>query len=121
MDDDFGVASGLEDRPTPDEIVAQRLGVGDIAIMRDREAAAGEIGIKRLDIAQARSAGGRIAHVTCRHEAGQLGERFLRREILGDMPGPAHRIELLAVEAGDAGGFLPAMLQSMQTERSDRR
>ena len=41
----------------------QMQGVGYIAVVRDRKAAAGKVGKQRLDIAQAGPAGGRIAHV----------------------------------------------------------
>ena len=37
--------------------------VGDVAVVRDREAAAGELGEQRLDVAQRRLAGGRVANV----------------------------------------------------------
>ena len=37
------------------------------------------------------------------------------------MADPAPRVELLPVEAGDAGRFLPAMLEGMEPERDEAR
>ena len=53
--------------------------------MSDRETAGGEFGVKRLHVAQARAAGGRVADVAARHRARQLGDRFAGREVVGDM------------------------------------
>ena len=88
--------------------------------MRDGEPARGEIGEQRLNVPQARSAGGRIAHVPGGHDPGQLGERGGGGEIGGDMADAAPRIELGPVKAGDAHRFLAAMLQRVEPERGGR-
>ncbi len=117
MDDHFGVGGRLEDRAALDQLGAQRAGVGNIAVMRHREAAAGQIGIKRLDVAQARSAGGRIADMPGGHDAGQFGDRFLAGKIVRDMADAAAGEEFGAVEAGDPGRFLPAVLKRVEAQR----
>ena len=119
VNDDLGIAGRLEDRPAPHEVLAQHARVRNIAIVRYCKTATGEVGIERLDIAQARPAGGRIANMARRHHAGQFGDRFLAGEILRDMAEPAAGVEFGPVEAGDARGFLPAMLQCMEAERGD--
>ena len=63
MDDGLGVGGRLEDRALAHQFVAQRMRVGEIAVMRDGDAAAREIGEHRLDVAGDGAAGGRIAHM----------------------------------------------------------
>ena len=87
--------------------------------MRHREAAAGKIGIERLDIAQARPAGGRIADMACGHHAGQFGDRFLAGEIVRHMAKPAQGEEFGAVETRDTRGFLAAVLQRVEAQGGD--
>ena len=89
--------------------------------MRDCKTAAGEVCIERLYVAQARTAGGGIAHMPSGHIAGQFRNGFRRGEILCDMAKPAAREELLTVIAGDAGRLLPAVLQGMQPQSGRRR
>ena len=120
MDDDFGVGGRLEDRALVHQIGAKHHRVGDIAVMRHGKAAAGQIGIERLDVPQPRAAGGGIAHVACCHVAGQFGDGIGRGEILRHMAKPAPDIEFAAVPADDSRRFLPAMLERMQAERSRR-
>ena len=84
--------------------------------MRDREAAGGELGEQRLNIAQNCLAGRRIAHMAERHAALQaLDGRFVGK-VIADEAQPALGMEALAVEGDDAGRFLAAMLQRMEAE-----
>ena len=71
LQDRFRVGGRLEDRAVPHKLVPERDGVGKIAIMGDREAAAPEIGKKRLHVAQDGPARCRIAHMADRHAAAQ--------------------------------------------------
>ena len=48
--------------------------VGDIAVVRDREAAVGELGEQGLDVAQRGLAGRRIADMADRGAAGELAD-----------------------------------------------
>ncbi len=56
-------------QPRRTSVAAQHVRVGQIAVVRDREAAELEIGIQRLDVAQDRVAGGGIAVVADRASA----------------------------------------------------
>ena len=85
MDDHLGVAGRLEDRAAPDERGAQRHGVGQIAVVGDREAALGKFGEQRLDVAQRGLAGGRIADMADRDAARQFADDVVAVEIAGDM------------------------------------
>lgn len=44
MDKDLGIGGGLEETALLDQPVAQALGIGEIAVVREREAAEGHIG-----------------------------------------------------------------------------
>ena len=94
--------------------------VGQIAVVRDGEPAELEIGEQRLDVAQHRLAGRRVADMTDRDRARQAADDSLRAEVVADQ---AHRLvgmEMLAVEGDDAAGFLAAMLKGVQPERRGR-
>ena len=89
--------------------------------MRDREAAFGELGEQRLDVAQRGFAGGRIADMADGRAAGQPAHDVVAVEVAGDMAHRAVRVEMLAVEAGDARRFLAAVLERVQAERDEAR
>src|SRR5690606_15874777 len=108
-------------RPALDRLALQVLRVRAVAVVGDREAAAGQVGEQWLHVAQARPAGGRIADVADRHRALQRGDRFRSGEVLSHVAEPAAGEELGSVEAGDADRFLPAVLQRVQPERTGRR
>src|SRR5215468_8182907 len=88
--------------------------------MADREAAAIELREQRLHVAQDGLSGGRIAHVAHRRHAGQALDDLAAGEIVADEAKPPLGMEALAVERDDAGGFLPAVLESVQSERGNR-
>ena len=89
--------------------------------MRDREPTALQVGIEWLDVAQRGLTGGRIADMTARDAAGQGADNVVAVEIARNMTHRAMGVEMIAVEAGDARGFLSAMLQRMQSQRHERR
>ena len=102
------------------ELAAQRQAVGEIAVVPDGKAAAVEFGEQRLHVAQDGLAGGRIAHMAdCRH-AGQAVDHLVPGESVADEPHSPLGMEALAVKGNDAGGFLAAMLERMQSKCSDR-
>ena len=68
-----------------------------------------------LRVEQRRVAGGGVARVADGHVAGQLGEHVVGE----DLRNQAHALDvgqMLAVGRGDAGRFLPAMLQRVEAE-----
>ena len=79
MDDGFGVGGRLEDRALPHQFGAQGMGVGEIAVMGDGQAAARQIGEDRLDVAGVGAAGGGIA-VMADGETGP-SDSWRRREL----------------------------------------
>ena len=113
----FAVRGGLENRPASNQFFAQRIGIGNIAIMRNRRAAHGKLTEKRLHIAHRRVAlgsGGRIAHMSDRQIARQLLHDFCTGEIVAHIAKATNRIEAEGFIMGDnAASLLAAMLQSM--------
>ena len=73
VDDHFGVAGRLEDRAAAVERSPQLHRVGEIAVVRDREAALGQFGEQRLDVAQRGLAGRRIADMADRRRGRRGG------------------------------------------------
>ena len=121
MDDRFGVGRRLEDGAVAHEFGAQRVRIGEIAVVCQRNRAAGEIGIHGLDVAREGTTGRRIAHVTQRLRAFQLVRMLtVLAERVAHETGVALGNELHAVIGDDADGFLSAMLKRMKTKDGQR-
>ena len=121
MQDDFGVGGRLTDGAGGDEILAQRQRVGQIAVVGDGEAAGIDVGEQRLHVAQHGLAAGRIAIVADGDVALQPLDHGGAGEVVADEAHAALGVELLTVVGDDAAGFLPAMLQRVQSQRGDGR
>ena len=117
MDDDLGVAGRLEQAAALDKLVAHRDGIGQVSIMGDRQAAEGEFGEQRLDVAQNRLAGGRIAVVADRRMATQPVDDRGRAEVVADQAKAPVAVEMFAVIGNNARRFLSPVLQRMKAER----
>jgi hypothetical protein len=92
--------------------------VGEVAVVGDGEASEVELGEQRLHVAQDGGAGGGVARMTHGHVAGEARHHRFIVEVLGDMAHAAVAVELTAVVGNDPGGFLAAVLERMQAERS---
>ena len=88
--------------------------------MAERQAAEGEVGEQRLDVAQQRRALGRVADVADRGVAGQGGDHRLAAEVVADQAERAVTVEQAAVEGDHAGRLLAAVLQRVQAEHGVR-
>ena len=121
MQNHLGIGGRLADGAFFDEGIAQRESVGKIAVMAEGKAAGIEIDEKRLHVAQHRIAAGRIADMAHRHVALQPLDHRARGEMVADQADAAFGMEVVPVEADDAGRFLAAMLERMQTERGQSR
>ena len=119
MQDHFGVGGGLHHGAVAHQFAAQRQPVGEIAVMADRKAAGIELGEQRLHVAQDGGAGGGIADMADGGVAGQALDHLAAGEGVADQAEPAFAVKAAAVEGDDAGGFLAAMLQGVQSERGD--
>ena len=91
------------------------MGVGQVAIVGDRQAAARQVGEHGLDIGGAAAAGSGIAVVADREAAFQVtGRRGIAAEHIAHQAHVTLGIEMPVFESDDAAGFLAAMLQGMQ-------
>ena len=118
VDDDFRVARRLEDRAAAVERPPKLERVRQIAVVRDSKAAAGKFGEQWLDIPQRRLAGGRVAHVADPAASGELAHDILAIEVSGDVAHRPVRVKMLAVEGGDPGRFLAAVLERVKAKRN---
>ena len=121
VEDHLGVRGRLEDRAFADQLVAQGQEVGQVAVVGEGDAAGLEVGEHRLDVADEAAAGGGVAGVADGDVAGQALDQVGAGEGVADMAHVAFGVEALAVEGGDAAGFLAAVLQGVQAERGRRR
>jgi hypothetical protein len=117
-DDDFAVHGRLENEAAGFQLVAELGGVGEIAVVGDGDLAAHAIHRERLGVAHVRRAGGGIARVADGHVADEVMQDF---GVGKNLRHQAHAVVLVKfpVMAGDdAGAFLSAMLEGIQSEIS---
>jgi hypothetical protein len=119
MQDHFGVGGGLHHGAVAHQLAAQRQPVGEVAVVADRETAGVEFGEQRLDIAQDGAAGRGVAGVADGGIAGQAFDHFAAGKGVADEAEPAFGMKPGAIKGDDAGGFLAAMLQGVQSKRGD--
>ncbi len=100
-------------------MVAQIDVVGQVAVVGQGDAAAFQVGVERLDIAQEAAAGGGVAGMADGRPAGQALDHVRSAEGFPDVAGLAVVMEALAVVAGDAAGLLAAVLQGVQAQRGE--
>ena len=74
MQNDFGIARSLEDGTFALQLAPQFAGIGDIAVVRDRDLSLVAVDGERLRVQQHRIAGGGIARVADGQIAGQAGD-----------------------------------------------
>src|SRR5260370_3410775 len=118
MNDDFGVAVGLENRAAMLELAAPLGGVGEVAVVAERDLALVAVDHDGLGVQERLVAGGGIARVADGEAARELREHA-GLENFFDFAHGAVDVQLFAVARDDAGGFLAAMLQRIQTEIYD--
>jgi hypothetical protein len=119
VDEHLAVHRRLEQAAAADQGAAEGGGVGEVTVMGDGEPAEFEIGEQRLDVAKDGFAGGGVAVMADGAAAGQGGDDAGVGEIIADQAEALVVVEAVAVEGGDAGGFLAAMLERVQAEGGD--
>src|SRR5882762_5679693 len=115
MNDDFGVAVGLEDRAAMLELAAPFGGVGEIAVVAEGDFAFVAVDHDGLGVEQRFVAGSGVARVADGEAARELREHA-GLENFFDFAHGAMDVQLFAVARDDAGGFLAAMLQRVEAE-----
>src|SRR5216684_3384869 len=118
MDDDFRVAGGLEDRAAMLELAPPVAGIGEIAVVAERELAFVAVNQDGLAIVQRSVSGGGIPRMTYRGIARKLGNHVGLEDFF-DFAHGAVRVQVHAVARDDARRFLAAMLQRVQAKVSE--
>ena len=115
VQDDLGVAVGLEDGPLLHQRFAQLGRVDQVTVVADGDRPVDAVDANRLRVGQLAFAGGRIPDVPDRQRPGQPAELRLVEGVgdmahgpRGEQPGP--------VGGRDAGALLSPVLQRVQTE-----
>ncbi len=117
-DDDLAVHRRLKNQAAAFEFVAQRGGVGQVAVVRDGDLAARAIHRERLGVAEIGRAGGGITRVADGAVADEVVENL---RIVENLRHEAHAVVFVkfpVVASDDAGAFLAAMLQRVKAEVS---
>src|SRR5437660_11166848 len=120
MNDDFGVAVGLEDRAAMLELAAPLGSVGQVAVVAECDLALVAIDHDGLRVKQRFVAGGGVARVADGQTARESREDAGLENLFNFAHGTVH-VKLSAVAGDDAGGFLAAMLQRVKTEIGEVR
>ncbi len=107
--------------PDVDQLLAEREGVGEIAVVGDGEPARIDVRIERLHVLERRLAGRRVAVVTDRHIALEAVDDAGLVEVVADEAEATLGVELGAVIGDDAGRLLAAVLERVQAERGQGR
>ena len=118
--DDLGVGGGGELDALRAQLVAQRRGVDEVAVVPEGDRAAVAPAHEGLRVLPAAAPGGRVAHVADRHLPAEAGQRLLV-EHLRDEPHLLDHGDLTVVGDGDAGALLTAMLQGVEAEEGEAR
>ena len=121
MNEHFAVGRRLKDRSLRDEIRPQRLGVGQVAVVRERERALAIAGENRLRVGDHRRSSGRVTGVTDRHVAGQAPEHGLVENIRHESHAPVRARDARSIDRDHAGRLLAAMLEAVQPQIGDAR
>ena len=113
LDDDFGVGGGLKVSSSALQLGPQRAKVYQVAVVLNGDQSLGGIDADRLRIEQSGVAGGRVARVADAQLARQLAQHVFGK----DLRDQAHAFDvrkMMPIGRGNAGRFLPAMLQSIK-------
>src|SRR5215472_10887201 len=115
MHDDFRIAVRLKDRAAMLKLAAPLGGVGQIAVVTERNLALVAVDHNGLGVQQRFVAGRGIPRVADGQAAGQLRENAGLENLFNFAHG-AMVLEFQAVACDDAGGFLTAMLEGIKAE-----
>jgi hypothetical protein len=119
MQDHLGVRGRLHHGALAHQLASQRQAVGEVAVVADSEAASVEFRKQRLHVAQNGAPGSRVTNMADGGVAGQPVDDLAARKSIADKSKAPLGMKPLAVKGNDAGCFLAAMLQRVQTERGD--
>ena len=118
--DDLRVRRRAEAHALLAQLGVQLDGVDEVAVVAERELAA--VGaMDRLRVVPAVRAGRRVAHVADRDLAAERAQLLLVEDLVDEAEVAQGHDVTAYVRGGDAGGFLPAVLQCVQREVGQAR
>ena len=121
MNEHFAVRRALEQRALGHQVGAQLDGIGEVAVVRERQRTFAVPGEHGLRVREHRRSSGGVAGVTDGDVPRQVGHDALAENV-GDEPhtamGSGHPFR---VHRYDPGGLLPSMLQAVEAEVGDSR
>ena len=113
--DDLRVDRRVEDRAPKLELVAQDIGVAEVAVVRERQLALLVVDGERLAVAAARRARRAVAHMADGHRAdGEAREDFARKDVVDESEILVRGKDAVVVH-GDAAALLAAVLQRVES------
>ena len=115
---DLGVGGAGELVALVFEVVAQELGVDDVAVVAQRERAVGAVDADGLGVLLAAGAGGGVAGVADGDVAGEVAEVVLLEDLRDEAHAAVH-VDAEAVGGGDAGALLAAVLEGVEAVEGD--
>ena len=118
VNEDLRVRIALKNRAARLEFGPQLFGVGEVAVVTDRERTACVVDGDGLGVLDVRATGRRIPDVADGDAARQPRELVLGERVLDQAHRPM-RVELLAVGGDDSRGFLPSVLEGVKAEVRD--
>ena len=115
----------LNATPALEQLVVQLDGVDQVAVVRQRELAAGAVGalgaLHRLGVLPGVGAGRRVAHVADRELAGERAQVVLAEDLADEAEVAARDDVPAAVGGGDARRLLAAVLERVEREVGEPR
>ena len=118
--DHLGVGRRAEPDPVGDELVPQRLGIRQVAVVAERDRAGAAVMDERLRVRPVHAARRRVTRVTDRDLAGQRLQLLLVEDLRHE-PHVAQHGEPAALGDRDAGRLLAAVLQREEGEVREPR
>ena len=115
MENDFGVAGGLEDGPFRFQAPSQRPGVDDVPVVGQGDGSAPGLGDDGLGVGQQALAHGGVSDVGRGRQAGQPFQ-LLVVEDLGDVAHSPFLVQPCPVGRDDPGRLLASMLEGIESQ-----
>ena len=112
----LSVGIGVEDCPFVLQFAAQAHAIGEVAVVAECDVAIMEAEQERLDVVHRSGAGCRVTHVADGLVSFEPFDFVLVGEHLGEQAEPAMPDEMTVIVRDDAGAFLAAVLQRVQTK-----
>ena len=115
MENDFGVAGGLEDGPFRFQVSSQRPGVDDVPVVGQGDGSAPGLGDDGLGVGQQALAHGGVSNVRRGRQARQPFQ-LLVAEDLGDVAHAPFLMQARPIGRDDPGRLLASMLEGVETQ-----